>query len=100
MAEPRTKARSKTKLKWPSMYTIVFYNDNVTPYDFVVKLLVEVFDKSLTEANDITLKIHKSSVGCPVATYTKEIAEQKKHEALRYIEFYGFTLKISVEKDI
>lgn len=81
------------------MYTVVLYNDNVTPYDFVIRLLVEVFEKNLKEAQIITDMIH-SSIAQPVATYTKQIAEQKLREAHMYIDHHNYVLKVSLEKDM
>ena len=97
MAQIESQAKSQTRISYPSMYSIVAYNDDVTPMDFVIDLLVDVFDKNLEEALALTLEIHKSEKRV-VNTYTKELAEQKLFEANQYCRMNDKKLKIAMEK--
>ena len=85
--------------KEPSMYKVVFLNDEATPIDFVVSLLIELFKHSDKTAHDITIKIHAEGSGV-VGIYTYEIAEQKSLEATSLCRENGFPLRIKVEEDI
>jgi len=42
-AETVTKTKQTSAVKEPGMYKVTFFNDNVTPMDFVVQVLMEIF---------------------------------------------------------
>lgn len=83
----------------PNKYKIIFLNDDKTPMDFVVSLLVEFFKHTEETARAITLKIHEEGSGV-VGVYSYEIAEQKALEATNISRNNGFPLRIKVEEDI
>ena len=62
MAKSNVKTKSSTKskvdIKYPERYNVIFINDDYTPMDFVIHLLIEIFNKSINQAKDITLTIH------------------------------------------
>lgn len=72
----------KFKVKRPDMYRVVLLNDDYTPRDFVVWVLVRVFYKTQEQSTRIMLEAHttgKSSIG--VYTYdeaTTKIAQVDK----------------------
>ena len=49
------KEQTKTKLKLPKQYQVLIYNDDFTPMDFVVEVLMQIFDKD--EATAVTLML-------------------------------------------
>jgi len=51
------KVRPKTKK--PSMYRVLLMNDDYTPMEFVVDVLMKVFNKTAEEATRIMLNVHK-----------------------------------------
>ena len=66
----------KPKTKKPSMYKVIMLNDDYTPMEFVVHVLVRFFSKTREEATKIMLHVHQQGVGiCGVFSY--EIAETK-----------------------
>lgn len=89
----------KIDIKEPNQYKVVFLNDDKTPIEFVVSLLIELFKHTQETATAITLKIHEEGSGV-VGIYTYEIAEQKAVEATTLCRDNGFPLKIRVEEDI
>tara|TARA_B100000927_G_C16091651_1_gene319461 strand:- start:209 stop:508 length:300 start_codon:yes stop_codon:yes gene_type:complete len=97
MAETQSDTITKTEVTYPNRYNVVFINDDFTPMDFVVQLLIEVFNKTLEEAKDITLQIHEKGKGI-AGSYNFELAEQKKAEALAISRNNGHPLTIMVEK--
>ena len=97
MAETQSDTITRTEITYPNRYNVVFINDDFTPMDFVVQLLVEVFNKTLEEAKDITLQIHEKGKGI-AGSYNFELAEQKKAEALAISRNNGHPLTIMVEK--
>lgn len=85
-------------LKAPKLWKVVFHNDNQTPMDFVIGLLIAIFKHNETEAKEITLEIHNSGYGV-AGIYTHEIAEQKGTEATHISREKGYPLLITIEKD-
>lgn len=74
--ERQGRTLERVRLRPPSMYDIVMYNDDLTPMDFVVLVLMNVFEYSKQESLDIMLAIHHS-VSRVVGTYPRTIAEYK-----------------------
>lgn len=94
--QTQTQERTQTQIQYPARYKVVFLNDDFTPMDFVIQLLVEIFNKGINEAHDITMEIHDSGSGI-VGVYSLEIAEQKTHEALILCKHAGHPLEIIYE---
>lgn len=95
--ETKTVEKTKIKIKEPSLYKVIFLNDNKTPMDFVVSLLVELFKHSETTAVALTMKIHEEGSGV-VGVYSYEVAEQKSTEATSLCRDNGFPLRIRIEE--
>tara|TARA_X000000950_G_C13623738_1_gene540474 strand:- start:57 stop:374 length:318 start_codon:yes stop_codon:yes gene_type:complete len=82
----------------PGKYKVIFMNDNQTPMDFVVSILVEVFKHTEKTAQELTMKIHNDG-STVVGLYTFEIAEQRSLEATKLARTNGFPLQIAIEKE-
>ena len=86
------------KLQPPKLWKVVVLNDDQTPMEFVIELLVTVFKHSTSVAKDLTMEIHNS--GSAVAgIYAHEIAEQRGVEATQISRSNGFPLKIVIEEE-
>jgi len=82
----------------PSMYRVLLINDDYTTMEFVVEILMLVFSKSVEEATQIMLNVHRIGVGlCGVYTY--EVAETKVNTVDALAKERGFPLKCSMEKE-
>lgn len=67
---------TKPQLKKPPMYCVIMMNDDYTPMDFVVDVLLRFFNKTPEEATQIMLTVHtKGSAVC--AIHTRDVAETK-----------------------
>lgn len=97
MTQTKTKSKTNTDIKYPSRYNVIFHNDDYTPMDFVIQLLIEIFNKNIDHASNITEEIHTSGKGV-AGTYGLEIAEQKTHEASLISRSNGHPLKITYEE--
>jgi ATP-dependent Clp protease adaptor protein ClpS len=100
MAETATKSRDLvlTNLRPPSRYKVIVCNDDVTPMEFVIVMLISVFRHSQDSAIDLTLKIHND--GSAVAgVYSYEVAEQKGLDATMLAREHGHPLVIKVEEE-
>lgn len=85
------------EIKEPGKYHVIFLNDNTTPMQFVVELLIQIFKHSAESAEDIMFKVHEEGKAI-AGTYFYEIAEQKTTEATHCARQQGFPLGIHVEK--
>ena len=93
----QVETRDKVELVFPNRYNVLLLNDDYTPMDFVIQLLVEVFNRSLDEATAITMKVHDEGQGV-AGTYSHEVAEQKQNETLMISRHNGHPLKVVLEK--
>jgi ATP-dependent Clp protease adaptor protein ClpS len=87
-----------TKLKPPSMWKVVFHNDDYTPMDLVIDILRKIFKHHETSAKEITLEIHNTGAGI-AGIYTYEVAEQKGLDATFIARENGAPLKITIEEE-
>ena len=93
-----TKEKQISAIKEPGMYKVTFFNDNVTPMDFVVQVLKEIFKHNIDRAEAIMQQIHQNGQGV-AGIYTYEIAEQRSLEAVSASRERGFPLQIKLEEE-
>jgi len=100
MADTEIQIENKIKIELqpPKMWKVVFLNDDHTPMEFVMDLLINIFRHDEASARDITLEIHETGAAV-VGVYTYEIAENKGVEASRSAQDNGFPLQIRVEEE-
>ena len=89
--------KDEVKAKRPSMWNIVFYNDDYTPMDFVEFVLKKVFHISTEDALALTFAVHTQGKGI-AGTYTFEVAEQKQSEVLLMAQVEEHPLRVEVER--
>ena len=90
-----TKAKPKTKR--PNLYRVLLLNDDYTPMEFVVHVLMNFFNKSEEAAHTIMLHVHRNGVGeCGVYTY--EVAETKVTQVMDFARKHQHPLQCIMEK--
>ncbi len=87
------KEQTRSKIKVPRQYQVLIYNDDFTPMDFVVNVLMQIFDKEESAATALMLSIHKSSYAV-AGVYPKDIACTKAAEPVRWAREEGHPLKV------
>jgi len=93
----RTDTDSEVSLKEPAMYSVIIHNDHYTAMEFVVEVLMRVFQKAAAEATKIMLDVHRCGRGiCGIYTY--DIAVTKVSRVHAMAKRQGFPLKCSYEK--
>lgn len=85
-----------TKIKLPNLYRVILHNDDKTPFDFVIELLIVIFGKNRVEANEITMEVHTKG-SAVVGIYSKDIAETKVNQVVRAASQYEYPLKATYE---
>lgn len=87
----------KIQITEPPQYKVILHNDDYTPMDFVVEVLVTIFRKNHSDATQIMLKIHhQGSAVCGVYSY--EIAEMKIAQVHQISTQHSYPLKSTLEK--
>ena len=67
--------------------------DDFTPMDFVVEILVQIFDKDLEAAVELMLSVHHGSYAV-AGIYPRDMAQTKAAEAVRRARAQGYPLKV------
>jgi ATP-dependent Clp protease adaptor protein ClpS len=91
------KQKDKIKIKKPKNYKVVMYNDDYTTMEFVINILVSVFNKKLVEAEKIMLDVHERGKGI-AGIYSRDIALTKVSIAMSMAKEKGFPFKLTVEE--
>ena len=79
------------------MYRVILYNDNYTSMEFVVEILISIFNKPAAEATKIMLDVHKRGTGvCGV--YTLDIAVTKVNRVHRQARVNEYPLRCGYEE--
>ena len=95
--EEQVRSETEEEVKEPPMFRVLLHNDDYTTMEFVVELLMHVFNKSIEEATRIMLNVHRSGKGvCGIYTY--EVAETKVEMVHELAQKRGFPLKSTMEK--
>ncbi|MEM5877454.1 MAG: ATP-dependent Clp protease adaptor ClpS [Candidatus Aenigmatarchaeota archaeon] len=81
----------------PKQYRVIFLNDDITPFEFVVQLLMNIFDYDREEAYKTTMKVHVEGKAI-VGIFSYEVALQKQHDSLKLAKMFGYPLEIIIEE--
>lgn len=95
-SEVKTKIRPDLRLEEPSLFKVLYINDDVTTMEFVIKSLMEYFEYDLEAAYKITEEIHQNG-SATVALLPYEIAEQKGVEVTMEARRCGYPLQVKIE---
>jgi len=87
---------AKPKLKKPPLYKVILLNDDFTPMDFVIEILMDFFAMSEQKATQVMLQIHTQGVGV-CGTYSKDVAETKVYIVNEYSRSYQHPLMCAME---
>ena len=92
------KTESKTKLERPPLYKVFLHNDDFTTMEFVVFILLTVFNHNENEAIRLMLNVHRQGIGL-AGVYTYEIAEMKVEKVTSLAQANEFPLLCTMEED-
>ena len=81
----------------PKEYHVFLLNDDYTPMDFVIDILINIFHKTYQESEAIMLAVHEAGKGL-CGTYSHEIAETKVMQVTKLAKQNGFPLKATLEE--
>jgi ATP-dependent Clp protease adaptor protein ClpS len=96
--QEETITKSKEKLEKPPLYKVLLHNDDYTTMEFVVFVLISVFNKSEEDAFVIMLKVHNEGLGI-AGVYPYEIAETKAEKVMALARQNEYPLLCTVEEE-
>ncbi len=88
----------KVLVRKPPMFKVLLHNDDYTSMEFVVEILVGVFNRSMDDSVRIMLNVHNNGTGV-AGVYTAEIAETKISVVESLARADGFPLKCSMQPE-
>jgi ATP-dependent Clp protease adaptor protein ClpS len=88
----------KIKATEPKRWKVILLNDDSTPMEFVIGILMEIFKHTSNSASDIMLQVHETGSGV-AGIYSFEIAEAKAVEATNQARTAGHPLQIKLEEE-
>lgn len=87
----------RPELSRPPMYSVLLLNDDYTPMDFVVEVLMRFFPMTAEKATQIMLHVHTRGRGvCGV--FTREVAESKVAQVNEFSRLNQHPLLCTMEK--
>jgi ATP-dependent Clp protease adaptor protein ClpS len=87
----------KPRLKRPPLYKVILVNDDFTPMEFVVEILMNFFGMSEEKATQVMLHVHTRGIGvCGV--FSKDVAETKVKQVTDYSRQHQHPLLCTMEE--
>lgn len=91
------KDRIKTNLREPGRFDVIMHNDDYTPMDFVVLVLIEIFKKEQQEAVRLMLMVHEGGRAV-VGTFSYDIAKTKVKTVTSLARQEGYPFCLTIEE--
>lgn len=87
----------KPKLKPPKQYKVLLLNDDFTPMEFVVQVLMTFFSMDHAKATRVMMSVHQKGKGI-CGTFSYEIAETKVDQVNEYSKMNQHPLMCTMEE--
>lgn len=88
--------RQVQKVKPPQLYQVILFNDDFTPMEFVVFVIMEFFGKDEAVAIELMLKVHREGRAvCGI--YTRDVAQTKVNAVMQAAHDAGHPLQALCE---
>lgn len=89
--------KEKVEVSKPKDYAVFLINDDYTPMEFVVDVLMRFFNKNEFEAGVITVDIHENGSGL-AGVFNFDIAETKTYQVIEYARDNEFPLIAEIKE--
>ena len=87
----------KVDVEKTPLFSVVFFNDDFTPMEFVVYVIQQFFNYDHAKATEVMLQIHNQGRG-HCGAFSQEIAETKSQQINRFSKENGHPLKTDIEE--
>ena len=98
IVQEKIETSDRQSLQEPPRYKVLLHNDDYTTMDFVVMILMMVFQKNSDEATRIMLNVHHQGIGI-AGVFTREVGETKVAIVHQLAKENQFPLRCSLEED-
>lgn len=88
----------KVVISEPKNWKVILLNDDSTPMEFVIAMLMEIFRHTSESAENIMMQVHETGSGI-AGVYSFEIAEAKAVEATNLARTNSHPLQIKLEEE-
>lgn len=95
---PEVETIPNRQTEYEPLYRVLIHNDDVTPMDFVVHILVRIFQLPYPDAEAIMLTAHFNGLAV-VQILPKSEAERRIHKAHFAAAIEGYPLHFSMEPE-
>ena len=89
--------QARPKLKKPPLFKVVLLNDDYTPMEFVIQILMTFFAMDHAKATRVMMSVHTKGKGI-CGTFSYEIAETKVDQVNEYSKINQHPLLCSMEE--
>lgn len=93
----QTREKTRINIREPKHFRVVMHNDDFTPMDFVVEILIDIFHKGVLEAERLMMTVHESGKAV-VGAYSYDIAATKVQAAQSRAREQGYPFRLTVEE--
>ena len=97
-SNPQADTQEETEVRPPRRFNVLFHNDDYTPMEFVMEILIVLFNKSPQSALALTEEVHVKGKAV-VATFPKNIAQMKVKQVLEAATMNEYPLKCTMEAE-
>tara|TARA_R100000152_G_C6768563_1_gene194099 strand:- start:148 stop:471 length:324 start_codon:yes stop_codon:yes gene_type:complete len=88
--------KDRQKVEPPKKYKVILHNDDYTPMDFVVLVLMEVFNFGIQKATTIMMQVHEQGKGI-AGVFSKEIALMKIKKCNSFAKYHDHPFLTTLE---
>ena len=88
---------AEVKVDRPPLFTVVIFNDDFTPMEFVVYVIQKFFGYDHAKSTEIMLEIHNKGRGF-CGAFSQEIAETKSQQINKFSKENEHPLKSDIEE--
>lgn len=95
-ATPTFVEKPETKTRYSPRWRVIGHNDDVTPMDYVIMILIDIFNKSPEDAYRLMMEVHETGA----STFyhgTREACELKLEMVKDCNDAHGQSLSVSME---
>ena len=90
--------KDRQSVEPPKKFKVILHNDDYTPMEFVVDVLMDVFNYGTQKANQVMLQVHEQGKGI-AGVYPKEIAWMRTKKCNKYAQQQGHPLLVTMEAE-
>ena len=88
---------TEKKVEKPKLYKVLMHNDDYTTMEFVVMVLMTIFQHDEAKATQVMLHVHQKGVGV-AGVYPRDIAESKVDKTMKLAREYEYPLRCTMEQ--